>query len=119
MNVTKVASTIGGFVVVVAIVLGFKFYNKGQANAEVKSEAAKIVQSLPGYQRNQAYYDSLVEHAHPIAFEVAYSMGGRRRSAKFNDQKYLSVLIAEMIKKARSDGKTDVVNAFTQSGASR
>ena len=102
-----------GIVVVIALMLGMKFYNKGQAGKDVKAQAVQVVQTLPGYAKEPAYYDSLLEAAHPTAFDAAYEMGGRRQSAKFDAERYLDALLDGMTAKAAADKRTDVAQAIT------
>jgi hypothetical protein len=93
-------------------VIGFKFYNKGKAEADVKQVAIKVVHDLPGYEKDPKYYDALLEHAHPAAFDDAYTMGGRRRAAKFDSIGYMRSLLARMAEEAKRDNHPEVSAAL-------
>ena len=103
MNVKKVLSTVAYIVVVVAVVLGFKFYNMGEAAAETKSQVLELVREVEDYDYYKEYYESLVEANHDEAFRHAYDMGGRRRAAEFNERKYVVELFALMIAQAERE----------------
>jgi hypothetical protein len=93
-------------------VIGYKFYNKGKAEADAKQRAVAIVKILPGYEKDARYYDALLEHAHPAAFDDAYTMGGRRRAAMFDAMGYMRSLLSRMAEEAKRDNRTEVSAAL-------
>lgn len=115
----RVVSWVVGIAVMIAIVLGMKYYNKGKTEKEVKQQASEVVQRIPGYDKDPAYYDSLLEAAHPAAFDSAYKMGGRRQSAKFDAERYLERLFEGMKTKAGADQRPEVVQAIGLLGETR
>ena len=112
MNGKKILSTVGTAVVIISVVVGLKFYNKSQVNAQIRGEAVAIVENVQGYGSNADYFQLLIDHAHPVAFEEAYRMGGRRRSAEFDDARYVQVLFATMLDKAKSEQRSKIANAL-------
>ncbi len=107
-KVKKVISSVATVVVVVAVVVGLKFYNKHKTSGEVLAQAESVVQTVPGYEQDPAYHDALFEKAHDEAFSEAYSMGGRRTRARFDSERYLEVLLSTMRDMARADGRQEV-----------
>lgn len=101
-----------GIIIVIAIVVGFKFYNKGKASDDIRSQTIEIVQAMPGYEENQAYIDSILEPCFATAFEASYDMGGRRRSAKFDQDKYITTLFDNLMERSKQDGKEDLAIRF-------
>ena len=92
--------------------LGLKFYNKGSASADIKENFREWVQNSPGYASDPAYCEALFEQYHDEAFEASYSMGGRRRSSKFDDDQYITQLTARMSAKAQADGKQEIADGM-------
>jgi hypothetical protein len=95
---------IGIGVLVIGGVIGLKFYNKGSAAAEIHDEMHKWVASAHGYSEDPAYADALFEKCHEAAFVQAYTMGGRRRESRFDDDRYIDELTRTMAAMARKDG---------------
>lgn len=104
-------------VILVGVVMGFKFYNKSKAGREIKAEAiSQIDRTLPDGV-DVDYVHELVDHAHPMAMDKAYKMGGRRKNDEFDSQAYRTELFAQMARKADLDGKRVVAALFAaQSG---
>ncbi len=104
--------TVIGFVVVAGGLIGMKYCDQGEADADVKGQAAEVVSQLPDYAGNEEYYASLIETAHPTAFDDSYRMGGRRTSSKFDDERYLQLLFQGMADQAQADGRTEIVGTL-------
>jgi hypothetical protein len=96
---------VGIAVLVVGGVIGLKFYNKGSAEAEIKTNMHAWVANSVGYADDPAYAETLFDQCHEPAFESCYSVGGRRRSARFEDERYIAQLTAAMAAQARKDGR--------------
>lgn len=96
---------VGIAVVVVAGVIGLKFYDKGNAEAEIKTGMHDWIASAAGYSDDPAYAEALFEKHHGPAFEKAYDVGGRRRSASFDDGHYMAEVTTAMALDARVDGR--------------
>lgn len=99
---------VGGLVLLGVIGFGMKFYFKSNADADVRQQMIALVHEFDNYSENAAYYDRLVDQYHREAFEAAYDMGSRRRSAKLNAKAYLLQISSRMAAKAEADGKADV-----------
>jgi hypothetical protein len=108
----KAAKSVLSIVVIIAIVLGFKFYNKSKASAAVREQAVALVQAFPEYEANKAYFDDAFDELHGQAFDQAYKMGGRRTSAKFDEDAYLAFLVGLIHRKAKSDGKSEIAESL-------
>ncbi len=104
------------FAVAISGVIGWKFYNKSQASSETKEQVRALLVALPEYPAHADYFNELLDRSHEDAFSAAYQMGGRRRGASFDAEKYLQVVFANMVEHARADGRADLVAALT-SGA--
>ena len=61
-----------GIIIVVAIVVGFKFYKKERFSENIKSQSIEIIQKIPGYDENKTYIDSIFESSFDKAFEGSY-----------------------------------------------
>jgi hypothetical protein len=106
---------LGGVVVAIVIigaVIGFKFYNKGSAADDVLLQARETVAQCPVYTKDPAYCDMICEACHDAAFDAAYTLGGRRSSAKFDESKYWDELYRGMMARANADGRKDVADAL-------
>ena len=101
-----------GIIIVVAIIVGFKFYNKSKAGDDIRSQTIEIVQAMPGYDENQSYIDSIFEPCFEAAFEASYEMGNRRRSAKFDQDKYITTLFDNLMVRSKQDGKEELARRF-------
>ena len=95
---------VGIAVLVVGGVIGLKFYNKGSAEAEIKTGMHEWVANAPGYSDDPAYAEALFEKCHPPAFENSYTVGGRRSGARFDDDRYIAELTQAMAAQAKKDG---------------
>lgn len=113
MKLKKALSTIVYIVVIVAVVLGFKFYNQSEASSDIKAQVMDVVRQLPGYSDDEYYYETLLDDCHDEAFRKAYHMGGRYQKDTFDPQKYMDELYARMIEKAKQDGRRRVVTSMT------
>jgi hypothetical protein len=114
-NQSSLAKAFKGIVsiaVVIAVVVGFKLYNKSKASAAVREQAFVLLQSFPQYEENKEYYDSAFDELHGKAFDHAYRLGGRRSSAAFDEEGYLAVLIALYQRRATEDGRPQIGDAL-------
>jgi hypothetical protein len=66
------------------------------------------LQSFPEYEQNKEFYLSAFEEAHQKAFSESYTMGGRRRAAKFDSETYVRILIDRIKYQAEVAGKTSL-----------
>ena len=103
---------VGGIAVSVIISLVLKFSTKSDDDRQVRKEMIQVVQDFPDYAENSSYYTQLVDRYHKEAFEAAYTMGGRRTSAKIDAKAYLIQISSRMASKAASDGKASVAETL-------
>ena len=76
---------IAGFIIPVALMLGFQFYHKGDARAEVKQELIEVCEYDGACtQTVDLYFEG--------CFEQAYTSGSRHRSAVLDMNKLLVCL---------------------------
>ncbi|MFQ5505231.1 MAG: hypothetical protein ACE5F1_10590 [Planctomycetota bacterium] len=101
-----------GIVVVIAAVVGYKFYNKSTQSSEVKRTSATWFLNAPGYAKSKAVFDSLLDECHEVAFKKSYSMGGRRRAAKFNADAYAKILFSTMKSRAEARGHPEIAKSI-------
>jgi hypothetical protein len=103
---------VGGIAVSVIISLVLKFSTKSDDDRLVRKEMIQVVQEFPDYAEHSSYYTQLVDRYHKEAFEAAYTMGGRRTSAKIDAKAYLIQISSRMAVKAASDGKASVAETL-------
>ncbi len=108
---------IGVFVLMVGAIVGWKFYNKGNDEAAIKSTMKEWVVGAAGYDSDPTYCDALFERFHSDVFEKTYALGGRRRGASFDDDKYISMMTSRMSTQARKDGKPEIATGLEEMSA--
>lgn len=69
--------------IAVAALLGYRFYNKGQSHDTIKADLVKMCE------KEQACVSAVNRHF-DACFDTAYSMGGRRKSASFDQNQFLN-----------------------------
>lgn len=94
--------------VVLAVVLGYKFYNRSDVSDATFEQMTEVVHSLPSYTANASLLDGWAKIAHDAAFSSAYSLGGRRRASKFDADKYVQEFFKSMEEQAHMRGKLDI-----------
>lgn len=95
-----------GLSLIISLVIGLS--NKSSDDKEARRQMIEVVQDFPDYSENSSYYTQLVDRFHHEAFEAAYSMSGRRKSAKLDGKAYLIQISSRMAAKATADGKATV-----------
>ena len=76
---------LGGVVLAIAVIVGFKMYNKQSTFKDVK---ARLVQLCENDQKCVAAVDTHFEGC----FDSSYSMGGRRRSSELRSADLVSCI---------------------------
>lgn len=109
----KVLKRVAPIAVLIAVVLAWVTYKKGQASKAVREQAVVLVQAFPGYEENKTFFDSAFTEIHDQAFDQAYKSGGRRTSSSFDQERYHTMLIGLYHRKATTDGKADIAEALT------
>lgn len=98
-------------VVIVSLVMGFKFFNKWRVGNEARGNAIESIESVvPGIDHD--YLVDLVSHHHDAAMEQAYQMGGRREGSTFDERTYRVALYSGMATEALAEGKVELVAAL-------
>ncbi len=92
-----------GIVVLVVVVVGFRFMNRGDDSAAVLAETRVMLSELDTYVAHAKFLDNVVERAHLKAFSAAYSVGGRREPASYNEDIYRMDLIDYILASCQSD----------------
>jgi len=104
-------------VVVIGVIVAFKMKNQGDDSATIQAEMQKLIAALPCAGDSAEYLDSLIVRHHNVAFREAYTMGGRRTKARFDQDKYIENILTRMIKAARDAGKPDLVDCLQEARA--
>lgn len=98
--------------VVIAVAVYFTMARQREDSRTAREQARELLIVVDGYTQDRAYYDGLLDRAHPAAFEESYESGGRRRAAKFDGPRYISMVFARMIREARQDGREDAAKSL-------
>ena len=109
-------------IVIVGVYISGKVNNaKNKIAANYLAEIQTIVQSIPEYQSDPQYYDSLVERAFENAFEesvldetASYSRwSGGELKVTVHFAKYSGLMLQAMTAQASQDGREEVVQAIS------
>ncbi len=106
---------LGGIVVAIAIACGFvwmDYSKKGDNKEELREVAFEVFAVLPDYEANQSEYEYYFDMYHDDAFENHYRMGGKRRSASFDEEAYWIEMFGLMIDSAKADGEDDIAESL-------
>ena len=95
--------------VIIGVGVFLKMRNQGDNSAQIHSDMREIISSLELYEANADYLDRTLETRHMKAFRDTYEMGGRRRGATFDQDKYIEDLLTMMVKDCNRDNKRDLV----------
>jgi choline kinase len=109
--------SLSGVVVLAVLIfgaIGYRFYVKGQTSDKYLTEAYRLVALSDKYREHQGYLIGICDAAHETAFDHAYSMGGRRRSSKMDEDRYFSELFMLMRDQAVNDRKQDVAESIVR-----
>ena len=72
-------------IAIIAVTVGLKFYNKNSSHDEAKARLIEVCEGESGcVQAVERHFDQ--------CFDSSYSMGGRRRAAKFDLDKLVKCL---------------------------
>jgi hypothetical protein len=98
----------------IAVVVGFRMSNRGDASGQTLSEMREIIQSMDEYQDNDVLLDGFLKLAHVRAFGKAYDVGGRRDSATYDQEAYLDMVFDDMIEQCQNHHKTELADALQE-----
>ena len=96
-----------GFLVLVGVVVGIKFYNRGDDSAKVLKDFKEIMEKTDGYIAHSDVLEPMIQRAHQFVFDEAYDMGGRRRGASFDEDKYVVGMLDYMLNDCRKRHKKE------------
>jgi len=74
---------------------------------EVRVHAIELIQSQPWFEKRAKRIGPLIEMADRSAYTIAYSDGGRRRSASFDERKYVDAFFDPLVSAATNSGDKD------------
>lgn len=103
---------IGGIVVALLIAGGLvwmQYSNKGNDEQDLKDVAHEVLMTINDYDQYESDYVFYFDMHHDEAFEDNYQMGGKRRSATFDEDSYWNQILDAMIATAQADKETQVV----------
>lgn len=92
-----------GIVILFIVIVGFRLMNRSDLSAEVLADTQVMLSELDTYAANAKFLDNVVERAHLKAFSGAFSVGGRRSPASFNEDIYHMDLIDYILSSCQSD----------------
>ncbi|MBL8760201.1 MAG: hypothetical protein JNL50_02775 [Phycisphaerae bacterium] len=107
--------SIGGVIaalVIAGAVFGYKFYNKSEVATEALARAQQTCAECSMYKDNSDYIEGLCIMYHEDAFDHNYSIGGRRRSGRFDADAYYAELLENMAAHAERDGRKDIADSL-------
>ena len=74
---------------------------------EVRVHAIELIQSQPWFEKRAKRIGPLIEMADRTAYSIAFSEGGRRRSASFDERKYVDAFFDPLVSAATNSGDRD------------
>ena len=92
-----------------ALVIGMRACSRGSTEKDVRLEAQRLIQGVPGYIENYAARDRYFERAHDEAFRRSYMVGLRASQDTFLNDQYVGYLFGVMVQLAK--GESDAVSA--------
>ena len=100
-------------VIAVAILIGgtlayLRISGEINAPSKIRSEMSEICATIPSYEANAAYVESLIDAHHDEAFDMYYESGTRRRASTFDDEAYLRWMLMFMSGQAEEEGHPQI-----------
>lgn len=99
-----------GIGVAIVVIVGLKFYNRGADDKAVLDDMKQVIAQVSSSPEETTYLNRILEKEHQRAFDAAYDMGGRRRSATLDEDKYLNTVFTAMISQCERDKKKPLAN---------
>lgn len=100
-------------VVLAVVVLGLRFWNRGQDDHQVLADMKDVIKQVAVSPEETTYLETILAREHPKAFDAAYSMGSRRRASEFNEEQYLRTIFKAWIECAQNDHKAELVERLS------
>jgi hypothetical protein len=104
-----------GIVVIVLLIVGvtwLRMSRRADASAQVRADVEQMVKSIDNYAKYEKLLKTWTELAHRKAFDAAYDVGGRRRAASFDADKYIRAFFDDLIRSADQAKKADLVKSL-------
>ena len=108
----KIIAKVVPTILIIAAVIGFKFFRSKQSMNDIKEQVIVALQADMSPTFEKEYVKELVDYAHPFAIDGSYSIGGRRRSDKFDEDQYIDALHVKITEKLIADGKQAEAAAY-------
>jgi hypothetical protein len=102
-----------GIVITIVILLGLKFHNRSSDQNVILDDMKSLIAKLQISAKDTAYLNGILDREHSKAFDAAYTMGGRRRGATLDDDKYIEAIFKAMISQCAKDKKKELVAKLT------
>ncbi|HKQ48418.1 MAG TPA: DUF4375 domain-containing protein [Phycisphaerae bacterium] len=94
------------------LVFGFVFWNRmrqrSDDSAKIRAEAMQILSTMEGFDDHKVALLPMADLAHTVAFDKAYTGGGRRRAAEFDEDQYLQAFFRSMVSQANQYNRQDL-----------
>jgi hypothetical protein len=106
---------IGGILVFIAVVGGFiglKLSRRSDDSKEVRAEAMAMIAQMDLTTTDKKKVLEMADRAHDVAFNEAYSIGGRRTRTKFDEDRYLDAFFKNMVRQTEMYGRNDLKKAI-------
>ena len=110
----KTVGSVAFAAVLAGVLVWSRMNRRGENEAAILQQMEEMVSKIDVYPANQEYLDKLLKEEHRGAFDAAYSMGGRRKGAKFDWSKYTTTLFDGMCKECARDKKPEVAKSLRQ-----
>lgn len=91
----------------------FTFGKRNRAEEAALASTRQALSTLPSYPENRDYLDTVLDAEHRPAFRQAYRMGGRRRSASFDEVQYWNVLVTRLADRCARDNRSDLATELS------
>lgn len=101
--------------VVIGGVLGYFASTRSKDLKRLKAEGTKLLENSDLFKQDHPYFMQLFNHAQPVAEK---SVNGILKP-KIKDGDYYTALLAEMVRKAKADGKVEVAQKLRTYGTGR
>ena len=102
---------------IVVVVVWSKASNRSDASEAVRAEIMELMEQLDVRDADRKFIDTWSKVVHIHAFEQAYELGGRRRSASFDRDKYVDAFFSRMLRLAEEWKRNQLVEALRELSA--
>ena len=99
-------------IVVIVLVVRSSTRNRADASSAVRLHMTALLQEMDDYRAHENFITSWAEVVHLQAFQEAYDMGGRSRSATLDRPKYIDAYLDRMTRLASNWKKKRLADAL-------